>query len=139
VNIGSKITLEDAPEGQENWFVLINAPPHDGRDWSVELQQTRSHVVNRLSSILEIDLEQHIVVEDFWTPETIERDTGSHAGSLYGISSNTTMAAFLRHPNKSKRHQGLYLCGGSVHPGGGMPLATLSGMIAARLLSKEKP
>jgi phytoene desaturase len=139
VNIGSKITLEDAPEGQENWFVLINAPPHDGRDWSVELQQTRSHVVNRISSILEIDLEQHIVVEDFWTPETIERDTGSHAGSLYGISSNTTMAAFLRHPNKSKRHHGLYLCGGSVHPGGGMPLATLSGMIAARLLSKEKP
>ena len=54
--------------------------------------------------------------------------------NIHGISSNTTMAAFLRHPNFSKRYAGLYLCGGSVHPGGGMPLATLSGVVAAQLL-----
>jgi phytoene dehydrogenase-like protein len=82
-------------------------------------------------------LETHIVAEDSWTPEGIELETGSYRGSLYGISSNTNLAAFLRHPNRSKRHKGLYLCGGSVHPGGGMPLATLSGMIAADLLLRR--
>lgn len=134
VNITSKITPTDAPQGQENWFVLINAPHHDGRSWEEDLATTRSQVVKRLSEVLGVHLEQHIVAEESWTPEAIERETGSHRGALYGISSNTRMAAFLRHPNASKRYPGLYLCGGSVHPGGGMPLATLSGMIASDLL-----
>ncbi|MDD3823942.1 MAG: hypothetical protein PHN93_09380, partial [Sphaerochaetaceae bacterium] len=55
----------------------------------------------------------------------------------YGISSNTSMAAFLRHPNVSRRYRGLYLCGGSVHPGGGMPLAVLSGVIAGESLLRR--
>ena len=134
VNITSKITPTDAPEGQENWFVLINAPHHDGRSWQEDLATTRSWVVKRLSEVLGVHLDRHIVAEDRWTPEAIERETGSHRGALYGISSNTRMAAFLRHPNASRRYPGLYLCGGSVHPGGGMPLATLSGMIAADIL-----
>ena len=137
INITSKMTPTDAPEGQENWFVLINTPVHDGRDWAQSLQETKMHVLNRLSRILEVDLRSHIVVEGSWTPEQIERETGSYRGSLYGISSNTAMSAFLRHPNVSRRYKGLYLCGGSVHPGGGMPLATLSGMIAAELLLKR--
>jgi len=134
VNITSKITDTDAPAGSENWFVLVNAPPHDGRDWEADLETTRETLIKRLSAILGVELEHHIVVEACWTPEAIERETGSHRGALYGISSNSKMAAFLRHPNLSKRYPGLYLCGGSVHPGGGMPLATLSGMIAADLL-----
>lgn len=139
VNITSKITPTDAPVGQENWFVLINAPPHDGRDWTTELEETRMHVINHLSTVLGTNLEKHIVQESWWTPESIEQETGSYRGSLYGISSNTRMAALLRHPNFSRRHPGLYLCGGSVHPGGGMPLATLSGMIAAEALqAREK-
>jgi phytoene desaturase len=139
VNITSKLTPTDAPVGQENWFVLINAPPHDGRDWTTELEETRMHVINHLSTVLGTNLEKHIVQESWWTPESIEQETGSYHGSLYGISSNTRMAAFLRHPNFSRRHPGLYLCGGSVHPGGGMPLATLSGMIATEALqAREK-
>jgi phytoene desaturase len=138
INITSKITPTDAPSGGENWFVLVNAPPHDGRDWKQELAKTRKQVINRLSTILHTDLEQIIVAEDSWTPEQIEQETGSFRGSLYGISSNTRMAAFLRHPNISKRYPGLYLCGGSVHPGGGMPLSVLSGMIAADLLLERE-
>jgi phytoene dehydrogenase-like protein len=44
------------------------------------------------------------------------------------------MAALMRHPNFSRRIQGLYFCGGSVHPGGGIPLSLLSGKIAAELV-----
>ena len=138
VNITSKLTPSDAPKGQENWFVLVNAPFHDGRNWRAELQDTRTRIINRLSNILDVDLRDHIVAQDSWTPEQIEQETGSYRGSLYGISSNTTMAAFLRHPNLSHRYRGLYLCGGSVHPGGGMPLATQSGIIAAQLLLKRE-
>ena len=134
INITSKITPTDAPLGQENWFVLVNAPPHDGRTWEEELRVTRQKVIDKLSQALHIPLEDLIVEEGHMTPSDIEEQTGSYRGSLYGISSNTTMAAFLRHPNVSKRYKGLYLCGGSVHPGGGMPLASLSGVIAARLL-----
>lgn len=67
------------------------------------------------------------------TPLDIERDTGSTYGSLYGIASNNRFSAFLRHPNRSRRIRDLYFAGGSVHPGGGMPLALFSGTIAAKL------
>jgi phytoene dehydrogenase-like protein len=66
----------------------------------------------------------------------IERDAGSTYGSLYGITSNDRFSAFFRHPNRSRRIKGLYFAGGSAHPGGGMPLAVLSGIIAAELVLK---
>ncbi|MDY7028632.1 MAG: hypothetical protein SVR04_10080 [Spirochaetota bacterium] len=81
---------------------------------------------------------EELDVEHILTPDRIESDTGSYYGSLYGISSNTKTAAFLRHPARTKRYRGLYFCGGSVHPGGGMPLAILSGKIAADIIRKEE-
>jgi phytoene dehydrogenase-like protein len=134
VNITSKITPGDAPEGCENWFVLVNAPFHDGRSWEDETQRLRAYVIDRLSEVLGIDIECLIDAESVLSPADIESQTGSSRGSLYGISSNTRLAAFLRHRNDSHRYSGLYLCGGSVHPGGGMPLSIQSGMIAADLL-----
>lgn len=136
VNITSHITPTDAPKGGENWFVLVNAPPHDGRDWERELEKLKKRITAKLFPLLG-DLEEGIDVEACLTPQQIQDETGSYRGSLYGISSNTRMAAFLRHPNTSRRYKGLYLCGGSVHPGGGMPLVTLSGMIAADLIEHD--
>jgi phytoene dehydrogenase-like protein len=69
------------------------------------------------------------------TPPEIQAKTGSAYGSLYGISSNSRGAAFLRHRNRSTRYRGLYLAGGSAHPGGGMPLVVLSGKITAELIA----
>ena len=83
-----------------------------------------------------MDVEGLIEAEETIIPPDIERRTSSARGSLYGISSNSRMSAFLRHPNRHPRIRGLYFCGGSAHPGGGMPLVTLSGMIAADLLLK---
>jgi phytoene dehydrogenase-like protein len=57
---------------------------------------------------------------------------------LYGNSSNTQMAAFLRHPNFSAKIKNLYCCGGSVHPGGGIPLCLLSAKIVADVLASAK-
>jgi phytoene desaturase len=139
VNITSKVTPEDAPSGGENWFVLVNAPCNSGQDWQAVAASTRQRVLRRLGRALASDVEAEIQVEWIMTPADIEHDTGSRLGSLYGISSNTRLAAFLRHRNRCRRPRGLYLCGGSVHPGGGMPLAVLSGKIAADLIRRHDP
>lgn len=140
VNITSKTTPSDAPPGAENWFVLVNAPRNARRDarrdWAPAAAEVRRRVVARLSRELGRDLEPLIEAERVITPADIERDTGSTYGSLYGIASNDRLSAFFRHPNRSRRIRGLYFCGGSAHPGGGMPLALLSGTLAADLARK---
>lgn len=138
VNITSKITPEDAPRGAENWFVLVNAPYLAGQDWKMETGRVRMRVLAVLEKALGRPVARRIVAEQVLSPEDIARDTGATRGSLYGISSNSPLAAFLRHPNRSRRIRGLYFCGGSVHPGGGMPLAVLSGKIAAELVKKHE-
>jgi phytoene desaturase len=138
VNITSKIDSSDAPPGSENWFVLINAPRNSGQDWEHEVTRMREKVIRIISNRLDRNrIEESIEVEDAMTPADIERNTGSSYGSLYGISSNSRTAAFLRHPNRSRRYRGLYFCGGSVHPGGGIPLVLLSGKITADIIRRR--
>ena len=79
-----------------------------------------------------------VEVEEVLSPLDIERQTASFKGSLYGTSSNDRMAAFLRHSNKSNSVKGLYFCGGSAHPGGGVPLCLLSGKIASEWLIEDE-
>jgi phytoene desaturase len=138
VNITSKVTPEDAPREGENWFVLVNAPHGEGQDWTSETARVREAVLSLVGRRLGLDVEPFIEVEEIITPREIEAATGSPGGSLYGISSNTRFAAFLRHPNRVPRYGGIYVCGGSAHPGGGMPLAVLSGKIAADLARKDE-
>jgi phytoene dehydrogenase-like protein len=63
------------------------------------------------------------------TPESIEEMTLSTAGALYGNSSNSPTSAFNRHPNFSTKIKNLFFVGGSVHPGGGIPLCLASAKI----------
>jgi len=137
VNITSKLNPSDAPKGMENWFVLINAPSNEGQDWNALTQQTRTKVIEKLSSMLGCDFERHIVTEEVLDPIGIEAKTSSFKGSLYGTSSNDRMAAFLRHPNFSSSVKNLYFAGGSVHPGGGIPLCLLSAKITANLIKDD--
>ncbi|UOQ98224.1 phytoene desaturase family protein [Hymenobacter sp. 5317J-9] len=134
VNITSKKTPTDAPAGHENWFVMVNVPHDQGQDWDALTRQTRAAVLRKLHQALGIDVEPLIAAEKVWTPPGIAADTSSFGGALYGSSSNNALAAFLRHPNFSGRLEGLYFCGGSVHPGGGIPLCLLSAKIVASLI-----
>lgn len=131
LNITSKLTPSDAPEGCESWFILVNAPFNAGQKWTEIVRETRQKVIQKLSKNLKTAIEPLIEVEDVLDPVIMEQKTGSFAGSLYGTSSNNRMAAFARHPNFSNRIKNLYFCGGSVHPGGGVPLALLSGKIVS--------
>ena len=138
VNITSKVTPQDAPAKGENWFVLINAPYEAGQDWPQAVAASRQRILFRVEQALGRSVAGAIATEEVMSPRDIRINTGSRLGSLYGISSNTSMAAFLRHPNRSRKYRGLYFCGGSVHPGGGMPLAVLSGKIASDLIRRRE-
>jgi phytoene desaturase len=137
INITSKINAEDAPSGGENWFVMVNVPPHRGQDWPALIPGLRQSVLQRIADGLGTPV-KNIITESILTPADIEVATGSTYGSLYGLSSNSRLAAFRRHPNRSRQFRGLYFCGGSAHPGGGMPLAVLSGKITADLVKRHE-
>jgi phytoene desaturase len=134
VNITSKDVPADAPEGKENWFVMINAPHDTGQDWKAIAEQLREWVFAKLNRNLETDIAPLIEEEWVMTPDIIAQRTQSYLGALYGASSNDKMAAFLRHPNFSREISNMYFCGGSVHPGGGIPLCLLSAKIVSDLI-----
>lgn len=136
LNITSKLQASDAPAGCENWFVMINTPPDDGtQNWAALIAKARKTVLATLSQRLGRAIEPLIEVEDVLNPQLIERRTSSVGGALYGTASNNKLAAFLRHANFSRRVHGLGFVGGSVHPGGGIPLCLYSAKIATDTLA----
>lgn len=137
LNISSKHEAGDAPKGKENWFILVNAPADAGQDWKAAEEKTKQYLIAKLSRLLNKEIGPLIEQEKVWNPPGIMQDTGSYAGALYGNSSNNRFAAFLRHPNFSKKIKGLYFCGGSVHPGGGIPLCLYSAYITQRCISED--
>jgi phytoene dehydrogenase-like protein len=113
---------------------MINAPYQAGQDWEELARLTRERTLAKLRRILGVEVESLIEEEYLLDPVGIESRTGSHLGALYGTSSNNPMAAFLRHPNFSRRIKDLYFVGGSVHPGGGIPLCLLSARITDEVM-----
>jgi phytoene dehydrogenase-like protein len=134
INISSKKTKTDAPEGCENWFVMINAPGDYGQDWESLIAQAKKDIIAKINRILKVDLASLIKTEYILSPQGIESNTSSYRGALYGAASNNQFAAFLRHPNFNSKLKNLYHVGGSVHPGGGIPLCLLSAKIAVDLI-----
>jgi phytoene desaturase len=131
VNISSKYKTDDAPNDCENWFTMINVPANTGQDWDSLVNEARKNILTKLSKNLGEDVSKLIVCESILDPRGIESKTSSYQGSIYGTSSNSKFAAFLRHANRSSKIKNLFFCGGSVHPGGGIPLCLLSAKIVS--------
>lgn len=124
---------EFAPEGCQNWFVMVNAPANVGQNWEQLIPKYRQAIIQKINQQFQTNIEELIEVEEILSPQTIEAKTQSFMGSLYGTSSNSKLAAFLRHPNFSSI-KGLYFVGGSVHPGGGIPLCLQSAKIVGEMV-----
>lgn len=130
-----------APVGCEAWFILVNAPRHSpndptaGIDWNAPglADEYADTILNQMAQ-RGVDIRSRIAFREIRSPAELERRTGAVGGSIYGTSSNGKRAAFLRPRNQSGL-PGLYLVGGSSHPGGGLPLVTLSAQIVAKLVS----
>lgn len=115
-----------APQGGSNLFIMVNAPYTAGQDWAALKDTYTVHLLQQLRLRLDGAITQHIVVKEVITPADFEERYRSNRGSIYGTSSNNRLAAFLRPRNASPLVKGLYLVGGSTHPGGGIPLCILS-------------
>lgn len=133
INITSVYEKDDAPDNCMNWFTMINVPNNQGQDWEALKTEARAAIIAKINRILGTDIAPLIAMEEVLEPLTIESKTSSANGALYGNSSNNRYAAFLRHANFSSIG-GLYFCGGSVHPGGGIPLCLLSAKITAEMI-----
>jgi len=136
INITSKMQANQSPVGKENWFVMVNAPANKGQNWEELKKVLRENILVKLSRMLAEDIGAQIETEHTLDPILIEQQTASYMGSLYGTSSNSKFAAFLRHANFTSSIKGLYFCGGSVHPGGGIPLCLKSAKIVSDLIVK---
>jgi phytoene desaturase len=137
IYISSKYNPTDAPEGCENWFVMINAPADVRQNWDELIVQSRQRILEKLDRMMGKKLSENIVSEQILSPPEIFKQTGSVNGSLYGISSNSRYASFNRHANFRSDISGLYFVGGSVHPGGGIPLCLSSANIVAGLVKEQ--
>jgi phytoene desaturase len=136
INITSKMEKSQAPLRKENWFVMINAPAVEESDWEKEVNAVRKNVIDKLSRIMGVDISTCIEEEEVLTPAGIQQRTDSYLGSLYGTSSNSKWSAFLRHANFTSQVNGLFFAGGSVHPGGGIPLCLKSAKIVCDLIKE---
>ncbi|MEX2658211.1 MAG: phytoene desaturase family protein, partial [Acidimicrobiales bacterium] len=124
-----------APPGCEAWFVLVNVPPAGTVDWDREADRYRDQLLDLLAT-RGFDVAGRTRVCEVVTPLDIASRTRSWQGSIYGTSSNGRRAAFLRPSNRGPK-QGLYLAGGSAHPGGGLPLVAMSGRIVADMVAAD--
>lgn len=130
VFISSKALRSDAPEGCENWFVMVNAPAGFPSDVG-KTEAIKEKILKKLERHTGFNISDQIEVEYVLTPSFLGSRDGSYDGALYGAASNSPWSAFLRMPNQSRRFPGLFFCGGTVHPGGGIPLCLSS----AKLMS----
>ncbi len=138
IYISNKINTTDAPQGCENWYVLINAPHvKEGQDWEVIRSRVKARLLQRLEKVLGEDVAPHIAFEKIQDPRDHMLRTNSAFGAIYGNSFNSKFSVFLRHPNFSGKIKNLYFCGGTVHPGGGVPLSILSAKIVTDLIHKK--
>ncbi len=123
-----------APEGDEAWFVLVNAPRHGQVDWTAPgLAESYADRVLQVMADRGLDVRDRVRWREIRTPADWASDTGAVGGSIYGSSSNGPRAALLRPANQAPV-PGLFLVGGSAHPGGGLPLVAMSARIVARLV-----
>ena len=128
-----------APEGGEALYILVHTPHlRDGHDWSRMLPEERAKIVAKLGRAAGMeDLEERIVFERTLTPQDIHDRYRVLDGAIYGLASHGRVNGAFKPGNRSRQVRDLYLAGGSAHPGPGMPMALMSGWIAADSLHRD--
>ena len=128
-----------APSGCDNIKILPHIPALDPkrpmtREDYIALKEICLDKMERMGLT---DLRRHIVVEDFWTPYDIEARYGSNRGSIYGVVCDRRRNFAFKAPKQSSEFRNLFFAGGSVNPGAGMPMVTLSGQHVARMIAEQ--
>jgi phytoene desaturase len=135
----SRTEPEVAPEGGEALYILVHTPHlRPGQDWSQMLPAERAKIMDKLARTAGMaDLEDRIMIERTLTPQDIHDRYKVLDGAIYGLVSHGRVNGAFKPGNRSRQVRGLYLAGGSAHPGPGMPMALMSGWIAADSLDQD--
>jgi diapolycopene oxygenase len=130
----SKTDPTVAPEGCDCLKILPHIPyiDDDNPIPREEYMAFRDRIVDKLERMGLRGLREHTVFEHVWTPHDIRENYRSNRGSIYGVVSDRFRNFAFKAPKRSTRYGGLWFVGGSVNPGGGMPMVVLSGQNAAR-------
>ena len=123
------LSVPEATEGgdDESWFVLVNAPAEPGHDWAAY----ETHVLDRLAA-RGLDPRPRLAASARRTPADLERETGAVGGAIYGAAPHGRLGTMQRSGVRVRGVDGLWMVGGTVHPGGGLPLVTLGAAAVAR-------
>lgn len=123
------------PAGQQSLVLLVNVPagPPGRPGWSATEYQAL--LLAKLAAA-GLDLRGRLLCTSRLTPADLERRYDGWQGSIYGTAQHGRLAAFRRPGNRGPV-RGLYLVGGSVHPGGGLPLVVLGSRIVADLVGAD--
>lgn len=137
VNSASVADPLAAPSGCSNIFAVVTAPAVTGRfEWS----SAAAEYVNRTRAVMRnVGLDWDDSEVDFTriqTPEYFESAHGNYRGSLYGLHESHRLFGMFPEGNEDAEWSNLKFCGGSVQPGAGLPMVTLSGKFAVDLLTK---
>jgi phytoene dehydrogenase-like protein len=120
-----------APAGHENWFLLVSAPHGVAIDRALARDRVLAVLARR-----GVELRDRLVFTEVMSPHDIADRYRAPGGAIYGPSSDGRRAAFRRPANRGPL-QGLYLVGGSTHPGGGLPFVTIGARIVAELVRED--
>jgi diapolycopene oxygenase len=129
-----------APDGCDNIKILPHIPPiNPHKPYTHEdYMALKDRVIDKLERMGLTDLRKHIIVEDVLTPVDIERMYNSNNGSIYGVVSDWKKNQAFKAPKQSSKYKNLFFTGGSVNPGGGMPMVILCGQkVADRVVKQE--
>lgn len=122
------------PEGCDNIKILPHIPYLNDKHptTQADYQALRDRVLEKMERTGLKDLRKHVIVEDMWTPFDIQKNYYSNGGSIYGVVSDRWKNFALKAPKRSQKYDNLYFTGGSVNPGGGMPMVVLCGQNVAK-------
>jgi phytoene desaturase len=139
ISVSSRTDPDHAPEGHDNYFILVNAPARDPKQpWTkAEAQGYRDLVLKRLERFGFDGLPGRIVAERTFTPGDFAARDLTHHGALYGWASHSIRTSLFRPPLRAPGTRNVFFAGGTTHPGGGIPLVLLSGKMAADLIQRE--
>ncbi|MBB4825478.1 diapolycopene oxygenase [Sporosarcina luteola] len=136
----NKTDPDQAPAGHENLKILPHIPHiQDNPFTKADYRAFEERVLFKLERMGLEGLRENIVTRDVWTPHDIERMYGSHRGSIYGTVSDKQKNKGFKNKKQSERYDNLYFVGGTVNPGGGMPMVTLSGQqVCDKIVKRDR-
>lgn len=139
IGVSSINDRTQAPEGRQNLFVLTHVPPlAQGESWEGRTDRYREIVLSKLERMGLSRLRSHIEFEYRFTPDDLRQLYGANGGSIYGVVTDRKLNGGFKIPSQSELLHNLYFVGGSTHPGGGVPMVTLSAQLTADLIRQQQ-